>query len=446
MDEVTSKLAYYSTRLEGDGASAQVRKEVGRRLIDSLACAYGGLEVAPVKALRKLSRTHELEHGCTVWGSEHLSTPEMAAITNGTAVRFLDHNDYTVGGHPSDNIAAILAACEWTDATVDDLIAGLIVNYEVFGELGRLLIRYRGWDQGTTGVIAAACAVGRVLRLSEKEVANAVGMVATGNISTGKIRRGQLSMWKGAAGPYASACALTATAMARSGITAPQDAFAGEYGFWQQISGPFEIERLDPEQDPWYIFQAGYKYFPVQFDAQAAVWLGQRIRGSVSINDLRSIEVETSEWTWKGIGNDPTKWFPTNRETADHSLPYILAVALTTGGIKSDDFLDESIANPAYRDLMSLITVHSAEDISAASHDNCAMRATVLTGDGEEHTFEVSELRSKVMSDEELDQKWNTLVQGSPLADRAEILYSSLWSLDGGQRVRDLVQPLRTAN
>jgi 2-methylcitrate dehydratase len=442
MDEVTEKLARYTTSIEGREAPARVRVEVGRRLIDSLACAYGGLETAPVIALRELSRTYQLEGGCAVWGSDHRSTPEMAALANGTAVRFLDQNDYTVGGHPSDNIAAIVAACEWADATVDDLVAGVIVNYEVFGELGRLLIRYRGWDQGTTAVIAAACAVGCVLHLSVEEVANAVGMVATANIAIGKVRRGQLSMWKGVAGPYASACALTAAAMASSGITAPLDAFAGEYGFWQQISGPFEIERLDPTQDPWYIFRAGYKYFPVQFDAQAAVWLGQRIRDDLKVEDIRGIEVETSEWTWKGIGSDPTKWAPTNRETADHSLPYILAVSIFSGGIKPEDFSDESIMDPAYRDLMSMIRVAAADDITAASREYCTMRATVHSGDGGRRHFEVSEPRSKAMTEEELDQKWKTLVDGSPLVDRSDALYSSLRSLEGDVAVRDLVRPL----
>ena len=442
VDEIIVKLAEYATSIDGSGVSERSRSEVGRRLIDSLACAYGGLDSAPVAALRELCRTRELPHGCAVWGSGRRTTPELAAMTNATSIRFLDQNDYTVGGHPSDNIAAVIAACEWVDGTVDDLVAGIIVNYEVFGELGRLLIRYRGWDQGTTAIIAATCAIGRVLNLSLDEVANAVGMVATSNIATGKVRRGQLSMWKGVAGPYAAQCALTAASMASMGITAPQDAFAGEYGFWEQVSGPFEIERLDPNDEPWYIFKAGYKYWPVQFDAQPAVWLGQRIRDRVALDDVKRIEVETSEWTWKGIANDPTKWAPTNRETADHSLPYILAVALSTGGISADDFSQDSIENKAYRRLMPLISVQAAADITASALEYCTMRASVTMSDGILHDFEVSEPRSKAMTDEELDEKWRTLVSKSGWADGSEGLHSSLRSLDGSQPVRSLMAPL----
>jgi 2-methylcitrate dehydratase len=445
MDDITEKLSLYASGVHGGTLSDRVRAEVGRRLVDSLACACGALNSEPVVMLHGLARSFEIPSGCSIWGTGHRSTPEMAAIANGTAIRFLDQNDYTVGGHPSDNIAAIVAACEWVDATVDDLVAGIVVNYEVFGELGRLLIRYRGWDQGTTAVIAAACAIGRVMGLSISEIAHAVGMVATGNIATGKVRRGQLSMWKGVAGPYASACAFTAASMARSGITAPHDAFAGEFGFFEQISGPFGVERLDPTEAPWYIFQAGFKYFPVQFDAQAAVWLGQKIRAAVAVDDIRAIDVETSEWTWKGIGSDPTKWAPSNRETADHSLPFILAVAIETGGIGSDDFSDESINDPVYRRIMELIRVRAADDITQLSREYCTMRASVEMADGSHHDYEVSEPRSKAMTDDELDHKWMSLVQGSLDAERAELLYASLRRLDGKERVRSFVEPLTTA-
>jgi 2-methylcitrate dehydratase len=445
MDEVTTKLAQFTVGIKPRQLSSRVRREVGRRLIDTLACGYAALETEPVRALRSLAVTHELENGCAVWGGGFRTTPEMAAIVNGAAVRFLDQNDYTVGGHPSDNIPAIVAACEWNGGSVDDLVAGVVVNYEVFGELGRLLIRYRGWDQGTTAVIAAACAVGRVTGLAEPEVGHAIGMVATGNIATGKVRRGHLSMWKGVAGPYASACALTAVAMAKAGISAPHDAFAGEFGFFEQVSGPFEIERLNLAQEPWYLFQAGYKHFPVQFDAQAAVWLGQKIRARLANGEIERIEVETSEWTWKGIANDPTKWAPSNRETADHSLPFILAVALSTGGITADDFSMASISNPLYGELMATIQVSAAEDITAASRENCTMRAVVRTKNGGRYDFEVSEPRSKPMTEEELDEKWRKLVSPTPLAERADELHSALRLLDGNVSVRELMDPLTTA-
>jgi len=445
-DEVTRRLAEYSVSIDGALVDADVRKEVGRRLIDSLACAYGALDCEPVAALRSLAEERAVPGGCSVWGSPVASSPEAAALANGTAIRFLDFSDYTTGGHPSDNVAAVLAACEWADSTVDDLVAGIVVSYEVWGELGRLYLRYRGWDQGTTAVIAAACAIGRVLGLTVDQLANAIGIVATSNISLVKLRRGEISAWKGAAVPYAAQSALLVAAMAAKGITGPQDAFAGEFGFFQQVSGEFEIEGLEPSGRPTTVLTTGYKHWPVEYEAQWAVWLAQRIRAAVPLEEIESLDVGTSEWTWRAIANDPAKWRPTTRETADHSLPYIVAVALVRGRIDSSDFDEDQLDTPAYVDAMSRITVHGDPEISAIAHETVTFRATVRTRAGDEKLFEISEPRAKSMTDEELDEKWHRLTGTSRLAGRSASLLEDLRRLDGTQRVRDLLTPLTASD
>lgn len=444
MDAITSALTAYSVGLDVNELSARDRAAVGHRLVDSLACAYGGLDGPPVLAIRRLAAARPLDHGCSVWGSPDRTTPELAALANGAALRYLDYNDYTVGGHPSDVIPAILAACEWADATVADLIAAVTVSYEVFGELGRMLIRYRGWDQSTTAGLTAACGVGRALELDADAMASAIGMVATANIATGKARRGKLSMWKAVAGPYAAQSGLLAAQMAAAGVTAPHDAFAGEFGFLQQVSGDFEVQRLDRRDSPHYLHKAAEKHWPVHFDLQPAVRLGARIRTEMAVGLIEAIRIETSEWTWKGTASDPAQWAPTNRETADHSLPYILAVALTRGGIGHDDFSSDAVTGGDHLAWLSRITVDPAEDITARSHEFCTMRATVTSSDGGGRTFEVDEPRSQQMTDDERRDKWLTLTGDSRLAAGSGVLLHSLTRLDDHQSVRDLLAPLTT--
>jgi 2-methylcitrate dehydratase len=441
-DDVIERLAAYATSFEAAGISEAARREVGRRLIDSIACAYGALDCEPVVAVREMAEERRLPDGCAVWGSATRSSPELAALANGTAVRFLDYSDYTSGGHPSDNIAAVIAACEWADVTVDDLVAGVLVSYEVYGELGRLYLRYRGWDQGTTAVIAATCAVGRVLRLTKDQLAQAIGIVATSNLSLVKLRRGEISAWKGIAVPYAAQSAVLVACLAAKGVTGPQDAFSGEFGFWQQVSGEFQIERLAPGAEPFTIFNTGYKHWPVEYEAQFAVWLAQRIRAELPPDRIEHLSLGTSEWTWKAIANDSAKWAPKTRETADHSLPYIVAVALCRGRIDTADFDVESLSNPAYVDLMGRISVHPDEEISATAHETCTFRATAQTMDGEELRFEISEPRAKPMTDDELDEKWAMLTGRSRLAEGSDALLADLRKLDPHQRVRDLMTPL----
>lgn len=444
MDAITSALTAYSVGLDVDELSDLDRAAVSHRLIDSLACVYGGIDGPPVVALRALARARPIPQGCSVWGSPDQTTPELAALANATALRYLDYNDYTVGGHPSDVIPAVLAACEWTDSTVADLLAAVTVSYEVFGDLGRMLIRYRGWDQSTTAGIAAACGVGRVFKLDATQMASAIGMVATANIATGKARRGKLSMWKAVAGPYAAQSGLLAAQMAAAGITAPHDAFDGEFGFLQQISGPYEVERLRRGEGPHYLHKTAEKHWPVHFDLQPAVWLGARIRAEMAIDHVGQIRIETSEWTWKGTASDPAQWAPTNRETADHSLPYILAVALSRGGIGHDDFSPDAVTGGDHLGWLGRITVEPAEDITKRSHEFCTMRATVTSIDGSRRTFQIDEPRSKQMSDTERRNKWLILTRDSRLAAGSDQLLQSLTRSDRHQSVRELLVPLRS--
>lgn len=445
-DEVTAKLAAYSVGVDAAQLDVPVRNEVARRLIDSLACAIGALDSEAVVALRAVAQERAMANGCVVWGSDIRSTPELAAFVNGSAIRMLDYSDYTSGGHPSDNIAAVIAACEWVDAGVDELVAGIVVSYEVWGELGRLYLRYKGWDQGTTAAIAATCAVGRVLGLSAPQLGNALGMVATSTVSLFKTRRGSISAWKGLAVPYAAQSTVLLACLAAKGITGPLDAFAGEFGFFQQVSGEFEVQRLAPGVAPVTIFETGYKHWPVEYEAQFAVWLAQRIRSQVSPDKIDHLTLFTSEWTWNTIANDPTKWAPTTRETADHSLPYIVAVALVRGRIDHADFDPKVLGTPEYVQLMERTAVQADEEITAISHEKCALRATVRTTSGEHLHFEINEPRATPMSDAQLEDKWAALTAGSRLGPRTDLLLKALRALDGSQTVRELLAPLTVSS
>ena len=440
MDAITAALTDYSAGLDVNQLSDADRAAVSNRLVDSFACVYGGLDGPPVVALRHLAAQRPQADGCTVWGSAVRSAPELAALANGTALRFLDYNDYTIGGHPSDAIPALVAACEWTDASMRDLIAAVTVAYEVFGELGRMLIRYRGWDQSTTAGLATACAAGRIYGLTTDQLASAIGMVATANIVTGKARRGKLSMWKGVAGPYAAQAGLLAAQMAQCGVTAPHDAFSGEFGFLQQISGDFEVQHLDLDEGTHHLHRAAEKHWPVHFDLQPAVWLGAQIRDGVDPTTVSRVRVECSEWTWKGTASDPAQWSPDNRETADHSLPYILSVALARGAIGHEDFTDSAIRD--HRGRMDRIEVRPAEDITARSSEFCTMRATVTTTAGDELRFAVEHPRSRQMTATERLDKWSRLTANTRLTPRRDEMLSALTALDPNQSVRDLVGAL----
>ncbi len=424
----------YATKIEpGDDA---VRPELVRRLVDAVGCALGGMGGPTATALRTLAQSRPIvDGGAHVWGSHIKTTPEVAALVNSAAVRYLDYNDHIVGGHPSDNIPAIIAACEDSGATAGDLLAATLVNYEVFGELGRLQVRDRGWDLGTTGATASACATGRALRLTRDQLANGIAIAVTSHIAARKGRRGALSMWKGLATPYAAQCGLWASYMARAGITGPWDAFEGPDGFWNQVTGkPFHIERLQTGV-PWYLFTGNYKFWPVEFNAQLAVWLGLEIHAALASSDIQSIVVETNAYGFSDIGSGPEKWDPKTRETADHSLPYVLSVAILRAGISLQDFTEAALADRERRALMARIQVVKADDLTDQFPAVYAMRARVRLVDDREFDFTVQDPRGhnrNPMSNEELSSKFRELSIGGPLENRADELLAGLFTLDAG--------------
>lgn len=428
-----------------DGAVAEIR----RRIIDSVGCSLVGMESPTVQVLRRLAQDRQVDGGCLVWGTDVETTPEIAALINGTAVRYLDFNDRMLGGHPSDVIPAVFAACEASGGGTAELIAGIAVNYEIYGELGRLIIRDKGWDQGTTSVAAAACAVGRALGLTVEQFGHAVGIAVTANAATRQTRRGHLSMWKGVAQPYAAQCGMIAAFMAQAGMTGPDQPFEGPNGFFEQIIGPFEIQELKDPAKPTYLFKSDLKYWPTEYNTQATVWLGLEIRKRIAADQIAAIDLETNEWGWYVTGREPEKWIPETRETADHSMPYALSRGIMNGELVLGDFEPEAFTDPATRALMARISIRPADDITAAYPEKIMARATVTTKDGAQRRFEVGDPRGRhtnPMTDGDVAAKFHKLAAASRLADRGQQIYDALATISGDGRLDKIRALLRDSS
>jgi len=256
-------------------------------------------------------------------------------------------------------------------------------------------------------------------------------------------------MWKGVATPYAAQCGLIAAHIAATGMTGPQDAFEGEDGFWQQVHGPFSIDELDDPRDPKHIFRANYKYWPVEFNAQLGVWIGRAIRDRLESESISAIEVETYYWTWHEIGKEPEKWSPATRETADHSLPYTLAVSVIHGGVGLEHFTPEALRDTRHKAMMDKISVSPADDITEAFPERYVMRAKVTTSEGEVLEFEVLEPKGRFtnpMTDEDIHEKFTKLLGHSSLAHVGEDLLQRLEDLERAEGVRSLLEPLDTSS
>ncbi|MDA1035296.1 MAG: MmgE/PrpD family protein [Chloroflexi bacterium] len=446
MDDTTKLLASYSHTLTYDDLPQATVHEAKRRIIDALGCAIAAYDAEPCAALRGMAATETSTTPSTILGDGTQTTPEAAAFANGVMVRFLDWNDtiMSVGsGHPSDLMPAALAVAESRQGSGRDLILGTTLGYEMFNVVAdQVNIRERGWDQGLLVVLGAAAASARLMGLSVEQMENAIAIAITANVPTRQTRAGELSMWKGCAGPAAASGGVRAARLAEAGITGPTEAFEGRHGFFEQVTGPFDVGPLGGQDGhPYAIERSNLKSFPAEGHSQVPIELALSLREKVLAADIEQLNVETYWMTYSEIGSEPAKWDPQTRETADHSLPYLLAAALTDGTISPQTFNQERILDPALRPLMARIAVSEDPELTKRFPEMMESRFELITKSGERFTAQAQYPKGHVqnpMSDADVEAKFRSACATQLSEAQCDTALDLLWRLDGLDQVGDL--------
>ena len=447
---LAERLAHYSREVSYRTLPSEVVHEVKRRLIDTFACALGGWESAPAKIARKVARSVRFRAGATLIGEAHRTTEDLAAFANGTAVRYLDYNDTYLSkepAHPSDNIPAALAAAEAAGRGGKALIEAIVLGYEIQCRLcDAAALRPKGWDHVTYGPFSSALAAAKLWRLSEEKTVHALGLAGTPNNALRQTRVGEISMWKAAAFANAARNALFAVALARLGMTGPAPIFEGEKGFMKVVSGEFDLPPLHPA-GPFKIMESYIKYFPVEYHAQSAVraalLLRERMEGG--IDSIQSITIRTPDISYEIIGRDPEKWHPKTRETADHSLPYCVAVALMDGEVGLRQFSPKRLNDPKLHLLIQKVRVLSDPALSAA-YPNAIANIVEMEAQGRRDVERVDHPRGhpkNPMTDAEVEEKFRRLAGSLLSARQIEALLDRLWRLEKIASIGEILAPLK---
>jgi 2-methylcitrate dehydratase len=320
------------------------------RVLDTLGIAIGALDAAPIVAIRKLTAALGGRPLATLIGGGR-TAPDRAAFYNGALSRYLDFMDsYLAKGetcHPSDNLGAVLAAAEMRNASGADFLAALAVAYQVHTRLSDIApVRDKGFDHTTQGAYAAAAGVAKALGLAAKQIANAIAISGTANNALRVTRTGALSHWKGLAYPNTAMAATLAALLAGHGITGPEAVFEGNKGFKETIAGPFEIDwsKEDLERVRLTILKKHNAEIHAQSALDAA--LDIRARQEFLAAAVRAVRLKTFEVAHQiiGGGEEGDKRIVRTKEEADHSLPYMLAVALIDGAVQPEQYAPERIA------------------------------------------------------------------------------------------------------
>ena len=298
-------------------------------------------------------------------------------------IRNLDFNDQYPGGHPSDCLGAFLAIAESAGADGGRLIAAIVIAYELFVRISDVTgLRYKGWDQGFAIGICTAAGIGRLLRLSPQQLAEAVAIITVANIPMRNTRAGELSLWKGAATSFATRNGVFAALLAGEGMTGPDRPFEGKHGLWDLITGPFEFEPLPTSGGHYRSPDVQLKAWPVEYNAQLPVWAARELRSQVDWHEITDIEIGTYTFAYTEIGSEPEKWDPKTRETADHSMPYIFAKVLVDGAISVAAFEESAYRDPTIRPLMNKIHIHLDDEVNSLYPNVVAMKIKATTKDG----------------------------------------------------------------
>jgi 2-methylcitrate dehydratase len=382
------ELADFATRDHDAELAEPTSLQLRIRVLDALGCAIGAIGGDPVERVRSYVRTHGAGGTCRMIGGG-TSGPRAAALLNGSLVRYLDFNDsYIAPGetcHPSDNLAAILAAADVAEAEGNDLLLALGTAYQVQCRLSdEAPVRDRGFDHTSQLVIGTAAGVSRALALDATHAANAIAIAGTALHSLRVTRTGSLSEWKGLAAPFAAASALEATLLAAEGITGPLELFEAKKGFIDALSGPFEIdwsrERLDR------VLRTDVKRYNAEAHSQSAidVILRMRRRERFDAKDIDQVDVEIFQVAYDIIGGgaEGAKTQIRTKEQADHSLPYILAAALLDGEVGPAQYTSERIQRTDIQQLLNRVHTRPSDELSARFPREMPCRITIRLRDG----------------------------------------------------------------
>ncbi|MFE3544277.1 2-methylcitrate dehydratase PrpD [Nocardia sp. NPDC059177] len=323
---------------------AETAEMIVNRIIDNAAVAAASLTRRPVANARAQALAHPYGPGAAVFGVPGRFSPEWAALANGVAVRELDFHDTFLAAeysHPGDNIPSILAVAQHTGRDGADLIRGLATGYEIQVDLVRAIcLHEHKIDHVAHLGPSAAAGIGTLLGLDTETIYQAIGQALHTTTATRQSRKGEISSWKAYAPAFAGKMAVESVDRALRGEGAPSPIWEGEDGVIAWLLGGPQAEYSVPLPGPGEakrgILDTYTKEHSAEYQSQAPIDLAFRLRERIGdLDQIATVVLHTSHHTHYVIGtgsNDPQKFDPAaSRETLDHSIMYIFAVALQDG-------------------------------------------------------------------------------------------------------------------
>jgi 2-methylcitrate dehydratase len=379
--------------------------------------------------------------------------PVSAALANSLLIRVMDYNDIywqQDPSHPSDLIPAALAIVERQGGSGRDLILGTVLAYEFEQRLCEASfpgIREVGWHHATLTAVAAPLVAGRMLGLDAAQIQHAVGISASRHCTTGSVTAGKLTMMKNTVDPLATQSGVLAALMAEKGYTGPEHVLDGKEGFSHVFPTEWKFEILTESLgDSWRILKCGMKSYPTEALTHTPISATLQL---IAEHDLAPDQIQEvrirSLARAADILADPTKYDPRTKETADHSLPFVIAAAIVDRRVTPEQFTDAKIADPTIRAQLPKIKVEADPEIEKVFPALQRVHVTIVATDGRELTCQLDFPKGdprNPMTDEELETKFDSLA--SPICSTARLtaMKEPLRAVQSCAKVKDLTDSL----
>lgn len=447
-------MAKWSADLRFEQLSADATYQAKRFLLDSLACALGGYKQHDVEiALRVLDEIGGAGP-CTVIGSGKRVDAVSASLANALMVRVMDYNDIywkQDPSHPSDIIPAAMAACERAGSDGRELIVGIVLGHEFEMRLCEAAfpgIRERGWHHATLTAFVSPIVAGRALHLDWQKIQHAIGISASRHATLGAVTAGKLTMMKNTVDPMATQSGMFAALLAEKGYTGPEHVLDGKEGLTHCFGPEWKLAVLvDGLGDSWRITQCGMKAFPTEALTHTPI---SAVLDLVKEHDLKPDQVAKihirSLARAADILADPSKYDPHTKETADHSLPYVIAAAVAERQVTPLQFTPEKIMDPMIRAQLKKVEVVADPEIEKVFPRLQRVIVTIHTTDGRQLIrqldFPKGDPRNP-LTDREIEEKFAALAEAVLTPATQRRVMDAVWNLEKLGAVSDLMKLLR---
>jgi len=414
-------LASYAARARFDDLSVASRKQLPIHILDCLGCCIAALGAGPIQACREQVSEFGGAGPCTLIGGGK-ANPIYAAFWNTALVRYVDFMDNFLAQsetcHTADNFGVALTIADYVGASGRDLMLGVALGYTVQSRfVDHANFMTRGFDHTTQLAFSHNAAGGRLLGLSEKQIAHAIAMAAVSDASFAAVRAKPLSQWKGLASAQSALGAMNTLFLARRGVEGPLQVIEGPFGIDHLLGITIDIDWDNQGYEG--VVESTIKKYNAVIHSQSAIYCMVELAKKHQIDPTKvaSIEAEVFQlcYDFAGGGLYGTDKVIRTKEEADHSLPYLLSVALIDGDVTPAQFTPERIARADVQTLLKKETTRPSAAYTALYPPKMPAKVTVRLQDGSVIEHEVQDypgLASRPFTWEESVAKFDTLVAG----------------------------------